>query len=466
MTIDTSRAPRGEIAARQLVEQLTREDEHVERHYLEIKSEVDLTSTLGAAKIAKFILGSANRPVEAAARAFEGCGVLVVGVQPGGTPSVPSIEVGEFEKRIRPYLGAAGPKWDVARVRVSRDRDVFVFVVEPPPEGQDAFLCWTDFSPSGDDKKHALRNGDIYMRDDQASRKATAAEVLALRERGRSRALPVDLQVELLGRAVREMKDDGRLRDVVEQDRKRLYAALPTSDPEIKHASGASGANYIGSPEVIRAITALSRSASLFYSEPESRSRDAYVEEVKRWAEEAEAAIPEYLDQFLGALVPPVAIRITNRTTTFLEGVVVKVHLEGTVDGIEPRDEFPDISAWPPRSPRQWGPVNRSPIDALNIAGPASNFYMPRSNSSRVTWENGGSVDVMFDVGDLPPKGVEAADPEDCLVLVVRDPAMPIVRGTWSVTAKAHHQVFSGELEVPVANAPAFSTLGETLRGP
>ncbi len=40
--IDTRRAPKGELAARALVEQVMASDDLVERHHLEVKSTLDL----------------------------------------------------------------------------------------------------------------------------------------------------------------------------------------------------------------------------------------------------------------------------------------------------------------------------------------------------------------------------------------------------------------------------------------
>ncbi len=39
--IDTTRPPTGELAARRLVEALVRTDDRAERHYLEVKSDID-----------------------------------------------------------------------------------------------------------------------------------------------------------------------------------------------------------------------------------------------------------------------------------------------------------------------------------------------------------------------------------------------------------------------------------------
>lgn len=122
--LDTSRAPLGEVAASRLVEAIVARGDVAERHYLEVRSDVDLATKLGAAKVAKFILGAANRPLELAARAFGGYAVMILGVSEGQTPGIARVEVKEIETRVRPYLSASGPGWDIERLFAGDGRDV------------------------------------------------------------------------------------------------------------------------------------------------------------------------------------------------------------------------------------------------------------------------------------------------------------------------------------------------------
>ena len=78
--LDISRAPRGVLAAQRLVAAVAEQGDLAERHYLELKSELDLSTKKDKEKIAKFILGAANRMPDVAATAFEGYGVMIIGV--------------------------------------------------------------------------------------------------------------------------------------------------------------------------------------------------------------------------------------------------------------------------------------------------------------------------------------------------------------------------------------------------
>lgn len=77
-SIGKERLPRGSRGWRTFVEALAQVDDTAETHWLEMKSSLDLSRT-GAAKIAKFILGAANRQPEAAASALDGYALMVLG---------------------------------------------------------------------------------------------------------------------------------------------------------------------------------------------------------------------------------------------------------------------------------------------------------------------------------------------------------------------------------------------------
>lgn len=108
-TIDLTRAPRGELASAQLVAAVARTGDFAERHYLELKGPPDLASKVNKAKVAKFILGAADRLPDRGAEAFEGYGVMIVGITKEGIEGVPPIEMLALSQVIQPFLGAAGP---------------------------------------------------------------------------------------------------------------------------------------------------------------------------------------------------------------------------------------------------------------------------------------------------------------------------------------------------------------------
>jgi hypothetical protein len=214
LEIDLTRVPRGELAARALVEALAQTDDRAERHFLEIKSAIDLMSKEGIAKVAKFILGAANRMPEVAARYVEGHAVMVLGVGSGSTPGIEPVEALDIERGVRPYLSVNGPRWDLQRVPVDDGREILLVIVDPPKIGQPAFPCFKD-GPG-------LNNGQIIVRGDGETRQATGEEVLLLQQRGRVERPDVDLTVAIEGAAVAYRCDESVLEDHIESETSRL----------------------------------------------------------------------------------------------------------------------------------------------------------------------------------------------------------------------------------------------------
>jgi hypothetical protein len=80
----------------------------------------------------------------------------------------------------------------------------------------------------------------------------------------------------------------------------------------------------------------------------------------------------------------------------------------------------------------------------LQQAAQAAASSFPRSHS--VTYDNGGSVDIVIPVGDLRPGGTFTSDDDDIVLLL--DHPQEAVQGTWEL-ARGIHAVFSGTLESP-----------------
>lgn len=80
---DTDIVPLGERALRRILDHVVAIGDEAETTYLEVKSDIDLGSKLGIAKVVKFLLGAANRRPQDAARHFRGYAVLVIGAKKG-----------------------------------------------------------------------------------------------------------------------------------------------------------------------------------------------------------------------------------------------------------------------------------------------------------------------------------------------------------------------------------------------
>ncbi|WP_369679439.1 MULTISPECIES: ATP-binding protein [Nocardiaceae] len=188
------RLPTGTHHWRTLVEELLAvgDDRH-EGHHLELKSEVDLSTKTGRAKIAKFILATANRSPDFAAPRFGGHAVMLVGLDYSSTP--PAIGgAGRFDdkdlrREVTNFVGDPGPAWDYQRIDIDGS-EVVAIIVDPPKQA----AIW----PCQRDGEN-VRNGLIYLRPGAESRPANGPEVTAMLNRVRHAQPAVEVDVQILG---------------------------------------------------------------------------------------------------------------------------------------------------------------------------------------------------------------------------------------------------------------------------
>ena len=443
--LDIARAPRGVLAAQALVAAVAQKGDLAERHYLELKSTLDLSTKKDKEKIAKFILGAANRVPDVAAAAFEGCGVMIIGVARGAITGIPPVEMMEISKVIQKYVGAAGPRWDIVWVPVEGSTNqVLVIIVDPPKLGQAPFPC----RANGD----SLTDGRIYIRADGETREANSEEVDLLIQRGSAETqVEVDFAVEVLGEIASVVVDEeSTIDEYVSKMRERLIDAMP--EPRSTDAASLT-AGFAGIPTCRAALDGLSSVMSALM-EPEQRSEEEYLDSIDRWESEFRAAWREALPKIAASQLRPAIVRITNRTTTFFHDVEANLHLEGDIFAFHYRkpewaDDFSDLEL--PHPPRKWGPRQRL-LDIPNYANmgqfytPSATQYIPPS----IGYKNGGSVDLKLDVSELRPCGTYESEDEE-IVLVVADRSLTSIRGTWELTARDHNDLYTGEIYVAVA---------------
>lgn len=455
--IDITHPPLGVKVASALVGAVASSDDRVERHYLEVKSDLDLSQKNDIAKIAKFILGSANRLPSVASVAFGGYGVMVIGVAPGDVRGVPPVEVLELDKVMSQYLGASGPRWDVVRVPVSdSDNEVLVVIVDPPEDGQDPFLCRKE-------GEH-LYNGRVYVRADGETREAKAEELDLLMQRGKYQAAPdVSFDVDIAGMAYPVSIDDSRTIDAyIGQTKQRLLAALPQPEPEPREERSRvfdAGGRITGGPDVSAMMQEIMKGSALgrgmFGSDPESRTEEQYRASVARWEERVREKWREAPDELAGYALDGVSIHVSNAAKIFFHDVQVKIHLEGAVRGIAWRDgsdSYRKLELDLPAPPRSWGPVARTPLNAA-LFNPQHFVATPSFRStyrSPLDWNNGGSVDLTLEVGDLRPRQTHASDDEELILILPSSATDAVVHGTWEITARGHNDIYSGTLTVPL----------------
>lgn len=457
--LELTLAPRGELVATKLVEAVAAQGDLIERHYLELKGPEDLSSKQNKQKVAKFILGAANRMPNKAAEAFEGCAVMIIGITKDGIQGVPPIEMLELTQVIERFAGVPGPKWDIVRVPVKDSTNqVLLFIVAPPEQGQQAFICRAD----GD----GLKDGATYIRADGETREAKSAELdqLKAREAAAQKMARVDLDISIAGKVIPITVDDARtLDEYVVRNRERLIEAIPRpkppAEPEVEPGlpgdrSLANIAGLASGYSKMAALSHLSPTAGFSSTIPEERSEDEYLAEINHWEADFRAAWPDTVNKIIGYVFGAAEVSVLNKTQTYLHDLAVKLHLEGTVKAVKHyrrSDVNPRMNIDMPRPPRKWGPREQDLLRNYTSGFAASTQSMSTFNphSSSTMWTNTGSVDIEVDVGDLRPEE-ECITVDEDAVLVIYGEAPEMVRGTWKATARGYHEVFKGETVVTV----------------
>src|SRR6266568_3161617 len=108
LNIESTKALRRPSELQELVRAVLLADPADEADWIEWKSQRPLTTPDGRAGVARHILGFANRHPDRAGRIAEGCGYLLVGVEPGNLFGADRIDPAELEAGLRPYLGDPG----------------------------------------------------------------------------------------------------------------------------------------------------------------------------------------------------------------------------------------------------------------------------------------------------------------------------------------------------------------------
>lgn len=402
VALDTAVVPLGERSLRQVMDYVTSVGDEAETTYLEVKSELDLASKskVGVAKIAKFLLGAANRGPAEAARHFHGYAVLVIGAQKNATPGVArGVEPHELEDRLRPYLGPAFPAFEVGRIAVDASHEVLFIIAPPPQDGQSIFPCHKEFQ--GHDRRDNLEDGAVYVRGASNTRPARAGEILALVERARGGGrLPIDLVVEILGSI-------GRV-DHIDELMEGLY------DFEEKKFNGDHGS-----------------ASDAFAAHDLAHRLDTW-----RWNRAKYLAAGRA--HFLGASLSGVGLRVVSRDRIIAKPhLTVKFHDCELFDHLDGADASIDEVVEP--IVQDWSP------HAL-IDNRAVRRVRPRAYP--VAWNNrGNDAEVILTPESFRPNSPWTSDQDDYVILV-RDPQASTVTVTWELTEEGSDEVTTGELTV------------------
>lgn len=157
-----------------------------ELHWLEWKRTYKWDKAEDLAKMARALIGFANRNPEDAALDAEGFAYLVVGLQEEGGLGIEKIDSSQVEKKLSTYLGSTdGPKYS-PYWHEFRGQNVVVFEVLPPKMGDPIHVLRHG---AGD-----FKTGQIFIRNGTATDPVTFSALQELATRSRKGDLSLQLK--------------------------------------------------------------------------------------------------------------------------------------------------------------------------------------------------------------------------------------------------------------------------------
>ena len=430
--LDCFKLPNGEDSWSKFVCDVSHEGDIAERDYLELKGSMfDITSKRDKQKIAKFILGSANRNPEIAKRHFQGSALMVLGVGFNSILGVKRIEKVELDRVINPFLGASGPRWDIQRVPIkgNQDKEVLIIIVDPPYDGQPPFPCRAD--------GEGLKNGALYIRADGETREVKADELDMLINRARRRLKRVKLRISVKGSANQVTIDRSRtLDEYIENTTKTLLEAAKL-------------------PDRFSSISPILNN-SIFY---ENRTRDEYSREIKQWQDDCVDKWDDACRRIGAAYCDPIDFIVDNTTKVNLKAVKIKIHSDYCLSLIDQFDSD-EVDLGLPEPPSRW----RSGIQPLLYTFDPTVFVNHKSKINVVKVNSG--IDIIIDVGDLRPLdtiNTKMLDEEPQVLLVPAEIKRESINCNWTATADGIDDVFTGKLTIPVGPVKDLTKVTQIL---
>src|SRR5690349_2932284 len=214
-----------------LVEYIAASPTLQENEHLEWKSGYDLSRRPDAGKMAKQLIGFANRDPGRAQRLTGGYAYVLLGARAGELTGVPLWDSADIESWLSRFVP---PElvYDIHYVDAA-GKDVLVFEVDPPHQG-DSIFCLQ--ASTGEGNKN-LCEGTIYVRRGGKTEVANASEIAMLTARAKSGTAGAELDLELVVDAQRLTALDSRLLEHdacerwIERARNNLMKGIPSSDP-------------------------------------------------------------------------------------------------------------------------------------------------------------------------------------------------------------------------------------------
>jgi hypothetical protein len=430
--IDLSRLPTGARSWLALATWAAASDDRQERYFLELKSDVDLTAKHGRHKVAKFILGAANRDPAKAAKRFGGHAVMLLGVSAGATIGIPPFEAQDLEREVRKFTGAGGPGWDFERIGVAGPNDVIAIIVDPPTAR--IWPCLAD--------GEGMSNGDIYLRGDGRTEKATGGEIQAMFARtiaARESVKLPEVVVEVVGSVKAVGVDPEQIGTWVEE----------TTDDYLKGIDARRSAGPFGTVATQGIM--------------ERRSEAEFRRQVEKWKKESLADPVSGLYDIAARVAVGVQLRVMNPVVLSLRDVRIDIEFDDPVralDWADPDEDNP-LDLFPNRPPA-WG---RDSLAHMLMNTNITPFVAPDSHGVvQITQSSPAKLSLSLDL--LRAKEVRITEENDIVLVLFLESEPPRqLSARWKLTAGDVHDIREGTVAVAVEYRDWSAAIANMLDG-
>ncbi len=446
INIDPAHPIRRPADQRRLIEAVRDALAEDEGNWIEWKSTLPLSEPAGRFKVAKNILGMANRHPDQAARFCAGLGYVIVGAQPGKIPGVAQLDPAKLDDSLRPYLGLNGPEWSPTWISFA-ETNVLILTVEAPRWGDPIHLLRKSYQP---ETGKGADNGAIFVRRKGSTTVADADEIDMLQDRARRRP-DADLSVSLdwLGQPLVLTPIDLNSKaheQWIETERNRLLEPLRRHQEKQRQERPSNPMAGLHNYQHAHLMAAAMASAGLDFQR-ENRTSEGYTQEVEDY-------LAKCHDRLMGACFSALVNQSKNRTRLSLNNltalnlpdVELTLRLPGPIMAF---DEVPNYNL--PESPRLFGRPRPNPnlpgLAVLPLATQAA--LRPPPRLAAVEIQHGDSAAIRLRVGNLRPHQ-QAALPEFHLVVPQRSEHE--ILGTWEATSTGVDAVAHGEFRISIAD--------------
>ncbi len=452
LRIDTTRALRSHHSHVELVEAIVAAPQSTqETQAVEWKSEIDLTDRGWRARLAKGVLGFANRDPEVAARWFEGCAYFVAGASPGEVTGTAVFDSAKVEDMLAPYLGKgpAGPEWSSSYVEVD-DKQVLIVTVEPPRWGSRIWTLLKEYTPANSEQP--MRAGTIFVRHQASTDTASPADVDMLARRSAATGTRLGgLSLVLNANAAAVPIDIREVTTTAWLDAERDALKLPPEPSK----EPAKVINVSLDPTKRKVLTRedILRTADFAgkFALPDPRTREKYQAELDAYLTKAGTSLP-------GVLIRSafrrewgrIDLSVRNDTPDNFHKVEVELYIQ--TPGVAAFFDSGEVPGYrPPTRPIPFGKAGRSMLDSLagfRMPNYLTNAVVPNVSMRRGSIDNSSPSRITLPHVDVRPKRLVELD--RFYLVVHPDLAGTSITASWTATATDASGDMEGTIDIPV----------------